>query len=452
MRNRGSGLGLLLVVPWLAGCVSRPQVRLDTGRGSPLVYTPAADQPPPVEVRQEEFVSALTDLVLRTPLSLELPRREGRVRLASWDGGTERDTLQRMLERQCAPSEPPDGCLVLPGNAPPLETLARMRLALSFAMDSVWEGAVVPLSEYLDPLAFKLMVLTAMSTYLLMLMVPVPEPVTKGLAAVLTAYLVAYLGLGPVWALVEAGWRLLEESRRATTLGELKEVGHRFGRVLGDSGMRVLLLLATAALSGQTNFVGKGPGLPGFTRAALAFPARTGVRLEAAGQVRSVALGVKQLTVVLAPTAVAATALGPGGGAPLKKGSLTGRPTRPRANDKDAENLRAAQRENESARILAENGYDVEQRPPTNRHGKNPDYKINGKYADCYAPSSDNPRSILDRVAKKVNDHQAERIILNLDDSQVETGALKKHLMENPIADLKEIIIIKGGTIILFHP
>ena len=65
MRGTWSGLGLLLVVPWLAACVSGPQVRLETGQGAPIVYTPPADQPPPVEVRQEEFVSALTDLVLQ---------------------------------------------------------------------------------------------------------------------------------------------------------------------------------------------------------------------------------------------------------------------------------------------------------------------------------------------------------------------------------------------------
>jgi hypothetical protein len=102
MRDTWSGLGLLLVVPWLAGCVSGPQVRLDMGQGTPLVYAPPADQPPPVQLSQEEFVSGLTDLVLRTPLSLELPRREGRVRLASWDGGEARDTAQRMMERQCS--------------------------------------------------------------------------------------------------------------------------------------------------------------------------------------------------------------------------------------------------------------------------------------------------------------------------------------------------------------
>jgi hypothetical protein len=197
MHGTWSGLGLLLVVHWLAACVSGPPVRLETGQGAPLDYRPPADEPPPVRVSQEEFVSALTDLVLQGPMSLELPRREGRVVPASWSASA------------CPPSEPADGCLVLPSNAPPPETLARLRLALSFA---------------------------------------------------------------------------------------------------------------------------------------------------------------------------------------------------------------------------------------------------NGEYADCYAPSNNDPRSILDRVARKVNEKQAERIILNLEDSQVELGALKQHLRENPIAELKEIIMIRGGKVILFHP
>jgi len=454
MRGTWRGLGLLLVVPWLAACVSGHPVRLETGQRAPIVYRPPADEPPPVRVSQEEFISALTDLMLLTPLSLELPERRGRVVRASWSTSMG-DPAQAWMERQCEPSEPPDGCLVLPSNAPPPETLARLRLALSFAMDTVWEGAAVPVSEYMDPLAFKVMVYTALCTYLVLLLVPVPEPVTKGVAAVLTLYLVVYLGLGPMRELVRAGDRLLEESERATTTGELRAAGQRFGRVLGDSGMRVLLLMATAALGGKGSMAGKGPKLPGFGKAALLSPVRTGVRLEAAGQVGSVVLGAEELVVVLAPTAVAATAMGPGGGAPPpKKGSLTGQPNKPRANDKDAENLRSAQRENESARILAENGYDVEQRPaPINRiNRKKPDYKINGEYADCYAPSTDNARNIRDTIAKKVNEGQADRIVLNLEDSPVTPDIIKKLLLENPIADLKELLIIKNGKPTRIHP
>ncbi len=37
MRGTWSGLGLLLVVPWMVGCVSGPLVRLDTGQGALIV-------------------------------------------------------------------------------------------------------------------------------------------------------------------------------------------------------------------------------------------------------------------------------------------------------------------------------------------------------------------------------------------------------------------------------
>jgi hypothetical protein len=168
--------------------------------------------------------------------------------------------------------------------------------------------------------------------------------------------------------------------------------------------------------------------------------------------VESVALGVKELTVRLAPTAVASVAMGPGGGTTPRKGSLTGRPTPPRANDKDAENLRAIERENESARLLAENGDDVEQNPASRLNRKKPDYKINGEYADCYAPSTDNPRSIRDTIARKVNTEQADRIVLNLDDSRVTLDAIRKQLLEEPIDDLKELIIIKDRKLIPFYP
>jgi len=47
-------VGLLLVVPWLAGCMTRPEIRLDTGQGPQRLFTPPSAEPPPVQVRPEE--------------------------------------------------------------------------------------------------------------------------------------------------------------------------------------------------------------------------------------------------------------------------------------------------------------------------------------------------------------------------------------------------------------
>ncbi|WNG21481.1 hypothetical protein [Cystobacter fuscus] len=450
MLDKWRGLMLLLVVPWLTNCVTRPGIRLDTGQGPSIVYTPPTSEPPPVELHQEEFVEALTNLVLNIPLTLSPPRWERQVALASWEGS--RNTTPPMPTSQYARLEIPGDRLLPPKNAPPPETLARMRLALSFSMDTVWEGAAVPISEVVDPLAFKLMVYTAMCTYLLSLMIP--EPVTKGLSAVLTVILVAYLGLGPVWSMVKAGWQMLHDCEQATTTGELKQAGHRFGRVLGDNGMRVLLLLATAAIGGEASFKGMGPRLPGFGQAALASPIRTGVILAEVGQVKTVVIGAKELVVGLAPTAVATAALGTGSEAPTnnKKGSLTGRPSQP-GPEADEATHRGIKRENESARVLAENGYHVEQNPIPKPNGKEPDYKINGEYADCISPSTSNARNIASRIkAEKINREQADRIVLNLEDSGVTIEAMRKQLQDWPISGLKQLIVIKDGKVVMLFP
>jgi hypothetical protein len=313
MRGIWTGLGLLLVVPWLTQCTTGRLIRLETGEGPPLVYTPAAPEPPPIEIPQQVFLDTLTDLLLTQPLTIHA-RPQGRIMWASW--GATQDTAQQLLLDQCEPSESADDCLRLPSSAPPPGTLSRMRLAFSLSLDSLWEGATIPMAEYADPMAFKVMVYSAMITWLVILMAP--EPVTKALAALLTLCLVAYIGLGPVWSMMKAGWQFAQDCERATTAEQLKLAGQRFNLVLGDNGMRIFLLLATAAIGGRASFLDKGPRLPAFSRAVAHASKRTGVNLRVMAQVRTVALAQNELVIGLAPTAVAAVAMGPP--------SSTGRP------------------------------------------------------------------------------------------------------------------------------
>ena len=135
---------------------------------------------------------------------------------------------------------------------------------------------------------------------------------------------------------------------------------------------------------------------------------------------------------------------GPEGGTP------GGFPAIIRATD-DAQTSRGLIRENESAIILARAGYNVEQKPTVS--GKeNPDYKIEGRIFDCYAPSTAKVYNIVDTIASKVGKGQTDRIVLNLDDSKVSLEALRQQLTSNPIPNLLEIIIIKGETILEFFP
>lgn len=118
----------------------------------------------------------------------------------------------------------------------------------------------------------------------------------------------------------------------------------------------------------------------------------------------------------------------------------------------DPETVRALTRENESATTLSRAGYDVEQNPDV-PGPKNPDYRIEGKVFDNYAPTSDKARNIAREMQKKVDKGQTDRIVLNLSDSGVAPGALKAQLNDWPIDGLKEVIAIDGqGNVIHFYP
>jgi uncharacterized protein YukE len=113
---------------------------------------------------------------------------------------------------------------------------------------------------------------------------------------------------------------------------------------------------------------------------------------------------------------------------------------------------RALRRENDSADVLAQHGYDVEQNPPTNMHGKNPDYRIEGEYFDCYAPDTDRIDNVRTKLSEKVADGQADRLVLNLDDTPLSAGDVADLLRRKPIADLRELLVVSDGNVVRLLP
>ena len=115
---------------------------------------------------------------------------------------------------------------------------------------------------------------------------------------------------------------------------------------------------------------------------------------------------------------------------------------------------RGIELENQSADILAEAGYKVEQNPKV-PGAKNPDYRIEGQVFDCYSPrAGTDARGIVDAMNKKVGSGQTERIVLNTtDDSGVTKGQILDAIREYGSPDLKEIIMIdKNQTITHLYP
>jgi hypothetical protein len=135
-----------------------------------------------------------------------------------------------------------------------------------------------------------------------------------------------------------------------------------------------------------------------------------------------------------------------------------GRPKTSNPND-IPENIRADVRENESPITLAQNGYSVVHNPTADdlakigfqmAGAKNPDYIIEGKVFDNLAPSTSNARNIASRIIEKIDAKQTERVILNLDDSEVSLDKLREQLTNFPINGLKELIIVKNGEVVPF--
>lgn len=117
----------------------------------------------------------------------------------------------------------------------------------------------------------------------------------------------------------------------------------------------------------------------------------------------------------------------------------------------DASTQRSAQRENESAVKLSEAGYKVKQLPES-KGQKNPDYNIEGNKFDCKAPSTDKPRNVASEISRAVDKGQADRIVLNLEDSPISLDSMKQQLTDHPIEGLKEVIVIKHGQVTSLWP
>jgi hypothetical protein len=126
----------------------------------------------------------------------------------------------------------------------------------------------------------------------------------------------------------------------------------------------------------------------------------------------------------------------------LRKGKLSG--SRTKLNDKmDDATKRSLNRENETADILTDKGYNVEQNPKV-LGNKNPDFKINGKIFDNYAPETSNVRNIWSVVQEKVLSGQTNRVVVNLGDFKGDFKALQKQFKDYSIEGLEEIIFINN--------
>ncbi len=190
---------------------------------------------------------------------------------------------QRLCERQYGGGD----CLGLLADGPNLDREDRRTLALAIAFGSVLEETGRSLQHMVSPQAVLSLLLGTAMLYLMLWLVP--EPLTKGVAAIMTLVFIAWLGVDTVLSLMKGWAQLVHAADRASSFEQLEEAGLKFSKVMGENAARVVMLVVTAALGGgAARFSHKLPKLPGFQRAAAQAEAQ-GVRLSSAADVAEVA-------------------------------------------------------------------------------------------------------------------------------------------------------------------
>ncbi|RKG74318.1 SitA5 family polymorphic toxin [Corallococcus terminator] len=323
---------VLLVALTGCGSITR-SVRLDTGRDAPIVFTPRASHQS-VELNADEFeeaVEAMARLVRPSTRPQETARRlfevESRSGSYLYEPNSRRVTpmgpgehlegelppadveLTRAYLRWCERTARPGDCLRLLVEGPTVTGDGRYALSMALAQGVVLEEMMDAFKDMADPEAMLTTVLWTWTTYMILL--AVPEPFSKGIAAAMTLTLMAYVGVDTFWNLIVGFKRLVEAADRATTFDELRTEGERYGKVMGRNAARAFAMLATAVIGNSAAGMARQvPALPGAAHAAVQAESQMGFKFAAIGGVETVVVSAEAVTISLAPGAVAMAASG----------------------------------------------------------------------------------------------------------------------------------------------
>ena len=356
-----------LVLALMVGCNAvAPGVRVETGAmGETLVLIPHTATVEPVAVTPEENTQALRRLALEVRLSGSPGETVDRLfQLDALYG----DYLYLTQERKLVPLDsgtPLEGTLTEADQKLALQYTAWCRRAHRFDGDCL--GGALVAGKYLDMrgrylwamalskspvleefekalgqmVSMRAVIQTAMMAVVtLLVLLAMPEPVTKFIAAWATAGLILWVGAKTLYSLITGWFQLMAEVKVATTLKEIREAGEKFGRLFSREAAQAFAMLTMALLTHTAkDFAQQVVTLPGSAQVSLQAQAQGGLLLSEVGAVESVAVTADGFTVALGPGAVAMAASGGSGDRTQKhhigtvankKSSLRGGPWTPR--------------------------------------------------------------------------------------------------------------------------
>jgi hypothetical protein len=321
MASRLTAAVVLLAL--LNACASQRVVRLDTGQGEPLEHRPPSNKS--VKVDEEAFGEALMQLVLEVPLTLRPPQQGWLVR-ASYPSNDPDTRWQSLMSKSfggiCEPGQRRETCLSLLDDVMGLSKWDKLGVALGLSIDPLKESISKAVEKTLAPQLFYTVIATGLISWAVL--AANPEPVFTKAAAIVSAALLIYLGVETFLELVDASRELKWATDRATTWEELERASKRFANRVGPEVARVFVLAVTVVVShgmtgGSAWLASRLAMLPSFSEAAALGASQLRLTLSEIGQVSAVAVSAEgTITITLAPTAVAMTGQGPGGGSKLE--------------------------------------------------------------------------------------------------------------------------------------
>jgi hypothetical protein len=258
-----------------------------------LSFEPVAPDPALEQVRIEEARAVLAALYKSLP-----PREKSRLRLVLSSAGTSQDQQPaewelRLREEYLSRYGPP--LLPLPQSLENSPLFLALKLSPRYMGEGVREAAQELFRSPVFLASVALSVLVYFAAWL------APEPVfSKAFAATLTVVLALTVGVLELTHLAHVCVRLYQETEAARTVQQLEAAAEHFGRALGGTALRVLMLVASA---------GVAKGLPQVPKGGLGsllpprFALEGGGTLVGAAEVRMVADGTILVTGVAAGTA-----------------------------------------------------------------------------------------------------------------------------------------------------
>ncbi|MDY7227327.1 AHH domain-containing protein [Hyalangium rubrum] len=190
-----------------------------------------------------------------------------------------------------------------------LDPQGRYMLAMALSRSPVLEEFEKALGEMVS---MRAVMQAAMATVVtLLVLLAMPEPVTKFLAAWATVGLILWVGAKTLDNLITGWFQLMEEVKVATTFEEIREAGERFGKVFSREAAQAFAMMAMALLTHTTKGFAEQVGtLPGSAQVSMQAAGREGLLLSEVGAVESVTVTSEGFLVALPPGAVAMAARG----------------------------------------------------------------------------------------------------------------------------------------------